>query len=330
MTTQFEPNTMSLPPPALDLELLDGARIVGWVRGRSFGFAGFANENEAAGAAWVAHRTIARRLARRQGGPAAPTAVEPLSLRQDGERTVILAGGQPIATLVRPGGESPPGTRSFGFEIQMPPPAGELSMRSLAYRIYHALRASGAPWERCEGPRVEADRLAALRQRAWSPTRSSGESSRAAIVFVAKFLLAAIAIVLGAAVIAAAPRTVTIPIGTVVAVGLVVSGLVAMIRRRRATRGRRPDRPGAATHRPDHSRLRADDASSESMREIGWLALGVVSLTVLVLALVVPTELGVAFAAIGLAGLVVFRLLAGWGGWPPQREARRMSPGRNR
>jgi hypothetical protein len=330
MTTQFAPNSMSLPPPAPDLDLLDGSRVVGWVRGRALGFAGFANENEAASAAWVAHRTLARRLARRHGGPAAPIAVEPLSLQQDGERKIILASGRPIATVVPPGGDSLTGTKGFGFETQVPQPAAELSMRSLAYRVYRTLRASGVRWARWERPRVNADRLAALRQRAWSPTRSLSESSRAAIVFVSKFLLAAIAIVLGAAVIAVAPRPVTIPIGTVVAAGLVVSGLVAMIRRRRATRSRRPTRPGAAgvpvpTHRADHPGPRDDDPSSESMREIGWLALGVVSITVIVLALVVPEELAVAFAAIGLAGLLVFRLLAEWVDWPPQQEARSTS-----
>jgi hypothetical protein len=148
MTTQFAPNSMSLPPPAPDLDLLDGSRVVGWVRGRALGFAGFANENEAAGAAWVAHRTLARRLARQDGGPAAPIAAEPLSLREDGDRKVILAGGRPIATLVPPRGESLTGTKWFGFEIEVPQPAGELSVRSLAYRIYRTLRASGVRWAR--------------------------------------------------------------------------------------------------------------------------------------------------------------------------------------
>src|SRR3712207_2312143 len=106
MTTQLAPNSMSLPPP-LQLDLLDGARLVGWVKGPAIGFRGFANENEAAGAAWVAHRTLARRLARRHGGPVPPIDVEPLSLVQDGDRSVILASGRSIATLVRPGAGSP-------------------------------------------------------------------------------------------------------------------------------------------------------------------------------------------------------------------------------
>ena len=127
----------------LDLDLLDGSRLVGWVRGRTVGFRGFANESEAAGAAWIAYKALARRLARRQGGPAAPTGVEPLSLQEVGDRKVLHASGQPFATLITPSDESLSGPRSFGFEIEVPQPADELSMRSLAYRIYRTLRASG-------------------------------------------------------------------------------------------------------------------------------------------------------------------------------------------
>jgi hypothetical protein len=134
--------TTQMAPP-LDLDLLDGSRVVGWVRGWTVGFRGFANENEAAGAAWIAYKALARRLAHRQSGPPPPTGVEPLSLQQVGDRKVLLASGRPFATLITPSDESPSGPRSFGFEIEVPPPADELSMRSLAYRIYRTLRASG-------------------------------------------------------------------------------------------------------------------------------------------------------------------------------------------
>jgi hypothetical protein len=330
MTAQLAPNSMSLPPPAqADLDLLDRNRLVGWVRGWALGFRGFASESEAAGAAWVAYRTLARRLARRHGGRPAPIDAEPLSLGQDGDGMVILASGRPIATLVLPGVDSLSAPDSFGFEIQGPLPADELSMRSLAYRIYRTLRKSGARWAMWERRRVNQRRVAARRQPPWVPTRRSGESSPAAIVFVSKFVLTGIAIALGAAVIAAAPRTVIIPIGMVLAAGLVARGLVALVERWRAARSRgparrRPARSAAAhaTALRDHARLRNDDPSDESMREFGWLALGTVSIAVLVLALVVPEELAVAFVAIGLAGLVVFRLSAAWVGWVPERTAR--------
>jgi hypothetical protein len=315
MNTQFAPNSMSLPPPARpDLDLLDGN--------------GFANESEAAGAAWVAHRALARRLARRHGGPPAPTGVEPLTLDPAGDRVAILAGGQPIATLVRPGVESLSGADSFGFEIQLPAPVDELFMRSLAYRMYRTLRKSGARWAMWDTRRVDTRRVARPGQPAWVPTRGSVEKPPAAIVFISKFLFAAMAIVLGAALIAAAPRTVTIPIGVVFATGLVTAGLVAMVGRWRATSSRRSARRSAvvaprAADRTDGIRLRGDDPSDESMRDTGWLALGVVSITVLLLALVVPNKLAAAFAAIGLAGLLVFRLTAAAVGWAPDRGTRR-------
>ena len=135
MTTQ-----MATP---LDFDLLDGTRVVGWVRGPTVGFRGFANENEAAGAAWIAYKALARRLAHRQSGPPAPVGVEPFSLEQVGDRKVLLASGRPFATLITPSDESLSEPRSFGFEIEVPQPADELSMRSLAYRIYRTLRASG-------------------------------------------------------------------------------------------------------------------------------------------------------------------------------------------
>ena len=163
MTTQFAPNSMSLPPPAPELGLFDGARLVGWVNGPAIGFRGFANENEAAGAAWVAYRTLARRLARRHGGPLPPIDVEPLSLAQDGDRSVVLASGRPIATLMLPGANSPTGPDSFGFEIEVPPPVtGELAMRSLGHRMDRRLGNSGVPGARGDGrPVREPLRVAA-------------------------------------------------------------------------------------------------------------------------------------------------------------------------
>jgi hypothetical protein len=258
MTTQLAPNTMSLPPPAQPhLDLLDGNRLVGWVRGLALGFLGFANESEATGAAWVAYRTLARRLARRHGGRPAPIDVEPLSVGQDGDRTVILASGRPIATLVLPGVDSLSGPHSFGFEIQVPHPGDELSMRSLAYRVYRTLRKAGVRWAISKKRRVDTRRMAAPRQPVMVAAQGPSATDAA-----------------------------------------------------------------HATDRSDGAPLREDDLSDESMREIGWLALAILSITLLLLALVVPNELAVGFAAIGLAGLLVFRLTAEWVGWPPHRGIR--------
>jgi hypothetical protein len=127
-------------------DLLDGKRVVGWVNGHTIGFHGFADENEVGGAAWVAHRILARRLAHRNGGPPAPTNVAPLSLVRDGDRELILASDQPIATLVRPDVDSRASSGPLAFEIEVPLPPDELTMRSIAYRMYRTLRASGVRW----------------------------------------------------------------------------------------------------------------------------------------------------------------------------------------
>lgn len=149
---------MSRPPSdSLQFDLLDGNRRVGWVSGATIGFRGFASETEAASGAWVAHRSVTRRLAQRRGGPAPPTDVEPVTVARGGDREVILAGDKPIATLLRPGADSRAGPESFAFEIEVPVAADELTMRSIAYRVYRTLRNSGAGWARWTTgvPRVE-------------------------------------------------------------------------------------------------------------------------------------------------------------------------------
>ena len=157
MNTPSASNNTASSPPAFDL--LSGSHLVGWVRGSAVGFRGFADQNEAAAAAWVAYKALARRLAHRRGGPSAPIGAEPLSVEQVGDRKVLHASGRPFGTLIPPSVESLAGPDSFGFEIEVPQPAGELSMRSLAYRIYRTLQASGARWAMSEGPRVTTRRV---------------------------------------------------------------------------------------------------------------------------------------------------------------------------
>jgi hypothetical protein len=133
-------------PPPLQLDLIDAGRTVGWVAGDAVGFRGFSNETEAAHAAWVAHRAIARRVARRTGGRPIPIDTEPLALEWRNDRQVVLASGRAIASLVGPSAESRSGSDSFGFEIRIPSAVGELEMRSKAYLIYRTLRKSGIRW----------------------------------------------------------------------------------------------------------------------------------------------------------------------------------------
>lgn len=122
------------------------------------------------------------------------------------------------------------------------------------------------------------------------PPPRAAERSSAPLPFVSKLIFSTIATVLGAAVIWTAPATVTIPITIVLVAGIAASGVIALVGRWKG-----------------------------SMRELGWLAVGAASIATILLALIVPDDLEVGFAAVGLAGLVVFRLMAAWVGWGPDR-----------
>jgi hypothetical protein len=138
------PSHLPVPPPRFDLH--DGDALVGWIDGRAIGFHGFGNEVEAAHAAWIAYRTMTRRFARDLGQRPPPIDGEPVRLQRKGGVEHVLAGYRPIAQLVRPGSDGASGRESFGFELQVPVPASELTMRSTAYLVYHALRRSGTRW----------------------------------------------------------------------------------------------------------------------------------------------------------------------------------------
>jgi len=145
MTMQLAPDRLALPPP-LDFELVDAGRTTGWIADNAVGFRGFGDETEAAHAAWVAHRAIARRLARTHGMRPVPVDIEPLAIQRVDGKDMILASGRPIATLVRPGSDSRSGADSFGFELLIPTPITELEARALAYLTYRTLRKSGIRW----------------------------------------------------------------------------------------------------------------------------------------------------------------------------------------
>ena len=154
-TTRFIPGRLDLPPP-LDLDLVDAGQTTGWIADNGVGFRGFGDETETAHAAWVAHRTLARRLARTQGGRPVPVDVEPLTIQRVEGKEMILASGRPIAALVRPGPESRSGVDSFGFEVLIPTLVAELEARAMAHLMYRTLRKSGIRWAlwRPDAPRV--------------------------------------------------------------------------------------------------------------------------------------------------------------------------------
>jgi hypothetical protein len=156
MTTQLSPSYAGLPPPSTH-DLIDGGRVVGWIADKTVGFRGFANETEAAHAAWTAYRTLTRRLARRYGTRPIPIEREPVPLTVRDDDNAIIAGGQRVGTLVRPGPESPSGPDSYGFAIHIPEATTELTLRAKAYFMYLTLRKSGTRWALWQRPARRED-----------------------------------------------------------------------------------------------------------------------------------------------------------------------------
>ena len=146
MTMQQRHHTLAQPPP-FEMDLVDADRVVGWIRANVIGFRGFGDETEATHAAWIAYRTLARRVARTHGMRLVPIDIEPLALKRsaDGTTDVILASNRPVATLVRPGSYGL-SSDSFGFELAVPSPMSEFELRGVAYLIYRTLRKSGVRW----------------------------------------------------------------------------------------------------------------------------------------------------------------------------------------
>lgn len=150
MTTMLSPERFAVPPPyapdRASMDLMDADRRVGWINGDRVGFRGFATDEEAAHAAWVAHRTLTRRLARSHNLRPVPIGSEPLAVQRDGDDELIVASSGPVATLIRPELDGPAGHDSYGFELSVPQPADEVLVRAMAHLIYRTLRKSGVRW----------------------------------------------------------------------------------------------------------------------------------------------------------------------------------------
>ena len=303
---QYSLDQMSLPPP-LALDLIDGDRPVGWIRAGSIGFRGFGRETEAATAAWLAYGTLVRRLARDTGRPRPMDASEPESLRA-GDGCELAAGdGQPFGRLVRPNSGSHIGD-SFGFEVDVPGPAGELRMRSMAYLIYRTLRRSGVRWS-APMPAVRTP-VAPLLRLAPSPT-----------AFVAGVTLTGIAVVVAIMLIITAPPAVSIPIALALLAGPVWKAAAIVARRRRRWTRRREMRKLAASDATRVAPARSSPGAAPTQRISGPGALAGASIVLLIVALAIPTAVGVAIGAIGLAGLLIVRVFAMNAGWAPRGSA---------
>jgi len=223
-TATRTPSCLATPPPvALDLSHAGHAgRPVGWVRGAAIGFLGFASNVEAAHAAWVAYRALAQRLAKAGGRRPIPVDIGRLTLSRSGDVDLVMASGDPIATLLRPG----PGSRSgdsFGFEIRVPAPTYETRMRGMAYLAYRTMRKSGvrwALWGRDRWPRERrADAIPAERS---TPPRAPRPASRwaAAVTVIVTASVAGLLLAL------AVPERLAAPLTVLALAGLLASRLL--------------------------------------------------------------------------------------------------------
>jgi hypothetical protein len=208
----------ALPPPGA-IELTDGDRVVGWIVENRVGFGGFATEQEAAHAAWVAYRTMARRRAWENGSRPLPLDIEPVSIHRRLDSDVIAASGRDVARLVRPDESGADRPAAFGFEIALPHAGDELMLRASGYAMYRALRRSGirwALWRKPTAPPVRAARASVAR-----PARARAGSSLELATFL---VLSTVAATLAVLVVASSPTAVTIALAAVlIAGGLIVS-----------------------------------------------------------------------------------------------------------
>jgi hypothetical protein len=244
MTTQLAPDRLDLPPP-IDLTLVDADRVAGWIAGDVVGFRGFGDETEATHAAWVARRTLARRLARTHGIRPVPVDIEPLARQHVEGKEMILASGRPIADLIRPGPDSRSGVDSFGFELSIPPPITELQLRAMAYLMYRTLRKSGIRWAMWRLGARPAGETSMAQTSADTATDTTERPARAAgkllasptwrasgLTRVARTVLpltAAVVIAMGVAPFVTIPL---IPLAAVLLAGMGAGGLMLLRRRR--------------------------------------------------------------------------------------------------
>jgi hypothetical protein len=154
MTDVLMPALLAEPPPYAPvwsanedmLDLMDDDVRVGWRTPTAIGFTGFANEVEAAGAAWVAHRTLQRRLARFSGARPIPIDTERLAIADREGARVVIAAGREVARIVAPFDDERQTESWTGFELHLDSPLDELTMRAATLLVYRTLRRSGIRW----------------------------------------------------------------------------------------------------------------------------------------------------------------------------------------
>lgn len=129
-------------------------REVGWVEGRAIGFAGFANDDDAARAATIAYDALSGWLARQGRQEAPPRRGRRIRIRTEAGETQLTLSAVPVGRLV----SAPPDHRSEGtsrgFELLLPPrisaPLTAAHIIDQALERHRALRASQSTSETVE------------------------------------------------------------------------------------------------------------------------------------------------------------------------------------
>ena len=263
-TTARTPSRLPTPPP-LALDLTHAGRPVGWVHGDSIGFGGFASNVEAAHAAWVAYRALARRLAKTGGHRPIPVDTEHLTLTRRGDVDLVMASGRPIARVLLPGPTSRSGADSFGFEIHVPAPRYEARMRGMAYLVYRTLRKSGVRWALWTRDRPAPERPAPERRDDTIPAARTTPALRWATVATVVTTASVVGLMLALAV----PERIALPLGALGLMGLLGSRLFVSLMGWPVTRAIRSGfarrEPRTTRGRPMHS-LVASGAAAEPSR----------------------------------------------------------------
>ncbi|MEO9034458.1 MAG: hypothetical protein ABI442_03055 [Gemmatimonadaceae bacterium] len=129
---------------------MSDAKRVGWICGDRIGFGGFADATQAAWAAAVAARALARREAERKREGPPSSAIPRLVLVNDGGGRWVEGDGLRLARLVPPGPNNPVSDAtdggSFAFEIGAADPSSDVTVMSSAHTVFRGLRRSGLPW----------------------------------------------------------------------------------------------------------------------------------------------------------------------------------------
>ncbi len=151
-----------------------------------------------------------------------------------------------------------------------------------------------------------------------APERQPSPSS---LELVAGVALTGIAIAMAIMLIITMPPTVGIPVAVALVIGPLWKGMAHLARRwqRRTRRIAMRERPLGAAFDAARPRSSRSAAPMETVRGIG--AIAGLSLALLAFALVMPREAGIVIGGIGLAGLLIFRVLAMNAGWAPRGAA---------